>query len=234
MSRANRRNAARKKRRASELPNHLWNLSRGRGVHPDVAPIADAARDEYEEMLEALGGVEHVSPQRLAILEDLVGVGLVLRSELCRYAITRDTEIVPKITSCAHARRASFAALGLDRVAREVTPTLADYLRSRENGTATVDLEPEREVSPTTHPSAAENALTPNTWRAPSDQQTDGHDAPATVGATGRSDARVSEPEALDSTHGGEPGSAVESSGERAAAGDSGSDAADDAGEETP
>lgn len=145
---ANRRNAERRRLRAARLPRHLRDLQRQRAnVHPDVAPVAEASRREHDELLEALGGPELLSPQRRAILEDLVGLGLVLRSELLRYALERDPEIVPRITSCASARRQSLTTLGLDRIARKVDD-LEIYLagRSPQNGApTTLDVTPDPE-----------------------------------------------------------------------------------------
>ena len=146
LTRANRRNAERRRLRAARLPHHLRALQRqNANVHPDVAPIAEASRQEHDELLEALGGPDRVSPQRRAILEDLVGVGLVLRSELMRYALTRDPEAQARITSCANTRRQSLSALGLDRVATDV-PRLDEYVAAQGGAGATFDVQPEEEV----------------------------------------------------------------------------------------
>jgi hypothetical protein len=84
-------------------------------------------------MIEALGGDDRVSPQRRAIVEDAARVGVVLRCVLARFLQREepDLEAAGKIGTLASARRAALAAVGLERVAREV-PDLANYLRQRE------------------------------------------------------------------------------------------------------
>src|SRR5258706_6676191 len=84
--RARRCAAERRKRRLELEPRHLKALRAGESLHPLLAVVVDVARREHDELLHALGGPDLVTPQRRAILEDLVQVGIVLRSELMRYA----------------------------------------------------------------------------------------------------------------------------------------------------
>jgi len=99
-------------------------------VAPAMLPHLEAAEAELYGFLEALGGPDVVSPQRRTICEDVARLGVALRSELQRYAETRDPECASRLSGLVTARRSGLQAAGLERVARDV-PDLATYLRDR-------------------------------------------------------------------------------------------------------
>jgi len=98
-------------------------------VSEAVLPHLEAAEAELAGFLDALGGADEVTPQRRAVLEDVARLGVALRSELARYAETRDPDCASRLSSLTTARRSGLAAVGLDRVTREVS--LHEYIAAR-------------------------------------------------------------------------------------------------------
>ncbi len=85
--RADRRKAEAKERaRVAALvyPRDLQHLRSTGAVSPALMPLFEVAEAENQELLDAIGG-DSASPQRRAILGDVVRVGMVLRAELARY-----------------------------------------------------------------------------------------------------------------------------------------------------
>jgi len=115
----------RKRKLATVTPRDL-RLERKGLVAPSLRPALLAAEAECADVLEALGGADHVSPQRRVIVEDLARVGVALRGTLAAYVRTEDPELASKVGSLASVRRALLTALGLDRVCREID--LATYI----------------------------------------------------------------------------------------------------------
>jgi hypothetical protein len=129
ISRGLRRYHQRKREAARVRPRDLQRLRKSGTVSESLRPLLEIAEQESSELLEALGGVEHVSPQRRVLVEDAVAVGMVLRAELARYLQAGDADAGARVGSLANARRASLAALGLERHAREVD--LQAYLAAK-------------------------------------------------------------------------------------------------------
>ena len=98
-------------------------------VAPSLRPALLAAEAECADVLEALGGADHVSPQRRVIVEDLARVGVALRGTLAAYVRTEDPELASKVGSLASVRRALLTAIGLER--REKELDLQSYLTQR-------------------------------------------------------------------------------------------------------
>jgi len=71
-------------------------------------------------IVDALGGPERVSPQRLELIEDFALEGLVLQREFEEYASKRDPDAARNIVSLVNSRRALLNTVGLDRVDPEV------------------------------------------------------------------------------------------------------------------
>jgi hypothetical protein len=116
----------RKRKLAIVTPRDL-RLERRGLVAASLRPALLAAEAECADVLGALGGADHVSPQRRVIVEDLARVGVALRGTLAAYLRTEDPELASKVGSLASVRRASLSALGLDRVTRELD--LSEYLK---------------------------------------------------------------------------------------------------------
>ena len=115
-----------KRREAARVrPRDLERLRRSGTVSESLRPLLEIAEEEAAELVSALGGPDEISPQRRAIVEDLVAVGVVLRAELTRFLQSGDPDAGARVGTLAGARRASLSALGLERRAREVfDPTL--------------------------------------------------------------------------------------------------------------
>lgn len=126
ISRGLKRHFARK-RAVSLVTPHDLRLSDKGIVAPSLRPALLAAEAECADVLEALGGADHVSPQRRVIVEDLARVGVALRGTLAAYVRTEDPELASKVGSLASVRRALLTAIGLERVTRELD--LTEYLK---------------------------------------------------------------------------------------------------------
>jgi len=124
-----RRYHERRRKVAQVAPRDLARLARDGELAPSLRPLLPIAAEEAYELTEALGGLASVSPQRRAIIEDIVAVGIVLRATLARFLQTRDHELGSKVGTLASARRASLQALGLERVAKELD--LSTYLAQK-------------------------------------------------------------------------------------------------------
>lgn len=127
-----RRAAQARARRARQELRELAVLARSGTTPGGVAPYLEAAGREAAELLDALGGVDRVSPQRRVLIEDTARLGLVLRSLLVSFVQGGgvDGETGSRIATLANARRANLSALGLDRHVEDV-PDLTSYLAKR-------------------------------------------------------------------------------------------------------
>lgn len=122
-------------RRAARItPSDLVALARvGSPVRAELRPLVDAAASELEELVAALGGQDHVSPQRLLLAQDVVRLGLLVRALMQRFAQSGDADLASRLGTLLSTRRAGIVALGLERHAREVS--LKDYVAQRERET---------------------------------------------------------------------------------------------------
>ena len=111
-------------------PGELVALQKQGTVSESLKACAALAQEEALGLVNALGGVEHVSEQRMVLIQDTVRLGLVLRAVMVRFLQgDGDPELASKVGTLASARRASLQALGLERVAKEVD--LPAYLERR-------------------------------------------------------------------------------------------------------
>jgi len=140
-----RRYHARRMALARIAPAELRELERTGSVSARLRPFVAQAAQEAVDFAEALGGVDQVSPQRMAILRDTARLGALL-SALLANAMQRDVldlDEVAKITSLASARRANLSAIGLERHARDVEPDLRSYLAARSGNGAGHEIDAE-------------------------------------------------------------------------------------------
>ena len=120
-------------------PLDLVRLRRSGTVAESLRPYLAMAEAEAEALLDALGGPDNVSPQTRAIVDDVARVGLLLRALLARFAQSggegeRDADLASKVGTLVSVRRSSLAAVGLARVARDVS--LASYVAREYGGNA--------------------------------------------------------------------------------------------------
>jgi hypothetical protein len=113
ISRGLKRYHERRRLSAKIRPKALDRL-RGSGiVSPSLQPLVDIAEEEMAALVASLGGVDALSAQKRALLEDVVSVGVVLRGELSRYLTQNDAEAGARVGSLANSRRATLCQLGL-------------------------------------------------------------------------------------------------------------------------
>jgi hypothetical protein len=113
ISRGLKRYHERRRQSAKIRPKALDRL-RGSGiVSPSLQPLVDIAEEEMAALVASLGGVDTLSAQQRALLEDVVSVGVVLRGELSRYLTQNDAEAGVRVGSLANSRRSTLVALGL-------------------------------------------------------------------------------------------------------------------------
>ena len=115
ISRGLKRYHERRRLSAKIRPKALDRL-RGSGiVAPSLQPLVDVAEEEMAALVTSLGGLDALSAQQRALLEDVVSVGVVLRGELSRYLTLNDPEAGARVGSLANSRRSTLVALGLKR-----------------------------------------------------------------------------------------------------------------------
>lgn len=120
-----------RRRRSQIAPAELEALRKSGTVSESIRALGlvDAAQAEAVDLLDALGGEEHVSPQRRVLIDDVARIGLVMRAELARYVQKGDADAAGRVGTLAGQRRSSLAALGLD--VRRVERDLDEYLARR-------------------------------------------------------------------------------------------------------
>jgi hypothetical protein len=103
-----------RRRQAAQIRPRALDRLRGSGiVAPSLQPLVDIAEEEMAALVASLGGVDALSAQQRALLEDVVSVGVVLRGELSRYLTQNDAEAGVRVGSLANSRRSSLCQLGL-------------------------------------------------------------------------------------------------------------------------
>lgn len=119
ISRGVHRHNARRRAMAQVALAELALARRAGAVAPQLAGLLECADVEADAIAEGLGGVDQLSPQRLAMVQDFARLGVVLRGELARYLEARDGEAAARVGTLAGQRRQILATLGLDRFARD-------------------------------------------------------------------------------------------------------------------
>jgi hypothetical protein len=99
-------------------------------VTEQLRPFLAEATAECADVLEALGGVDRVSPQQRILAEDLARLGVAIRGTLAAYLKSEDPDLASRLGTLTGARRASLVVLGLERLEHEV-PSLEAYLRAK-------------------------------------------------------------------------------------------------------
>lgn len=129
-------------------------LRRSGSVSRALVPFVSQAHDEAGGLVQALGGEDQVSEQRMLLIRDTVRLGTLLSALLAR-ALQReeiDPDEATKCATLANARRSNLVALGLERVARDMRLDLKSYLAARENSqeraSATIDTAADAEGAP--------------------------------------------------------------------------------------
>ena len=132
-SEALRRYHAKRRYRETLLPTHVRRWMREKAVAPALQPFVAERSGQFVEMLEALGGADHVSPQERAMLDAWFAAQVTADAIFALILKDEDHRLVERHAAYLSAARAALQAVGLERRAREVE-TLADYIevRSRE------------------------------------------------------------------------------------------------------
>ncbi len=120
-------------RRRQPLPRDL-ELWEAKGVvRPELHAVVNAARGEMLEVLDALGGENEVSPQRLALLREFVRLGVA--GQLLMGLLLRDPDqsgLASRLATVASTRAKLLNLCGLDRATQDV-PDLRQYLRDQQS-----------------------------------------------------------------------------------------------------
>lgn len=121
---------AKRRQLAQVAPSELAELERTGSVSDSLRPYAAQAIEEADAFAHGLGGIDAISAQRLALIQDASRVGLVLRAVVARFLQGEgDPELASKVGSLASTRRSLLTALGLERLEKEVD--LTDYLERK-------------------------------------------------------------------------------------------------------
>ena len=118
----------------------LQSIARERGIEGVAGEIGSLsaatvdlvihALDEREILVDAFGGPDELTPQRLLILEEILALGIAGRALMRRFLRNSgEGQLASRVGALFANRRAALRALGLDRHQREVT--LADHLAAR-------------------------------------------------------------------------------------------------------
>ena len=87
-------------------------------THSAVRALLRHGEAEALAFIEALGGPDHISPQRRALVEDSVTLGVLARSLVIYYAQkkTPDANVAGRVAALLTSRRQALVAVGLNRV----------------------------------------------------------------------------------------------------------------------
>ena len=107
----------------------LEKLRDGGTLTPVLQPFLRLAAREQADVVNALGGVDEVTPQQEATAKDYADAGLIKNAEMARYIQCMDPECASRALSAINTRRSLIAVLGLQRKALPV-PDLDAYLAS--------------------------------------------------------------------------------------------------------
>ena len=122
------------KRDQELLVPRLAAFRRRRGCDALHRALLARAAEEAVAIVEALGGLEVVSPQRLRLVEDAAIAGVILGREFGEYQKNRDPEAAARVVSLINARRSTYVQIGLDRVKVETDVTAyAEAVRAHSN-----------------------------------------------------------------------------------------------------
>ena len=106
-------------------------VSNGRDVLPDVdgrSLIARRYRDISSAITADQGGVEQCSESRLQLIRRFAACSVLAEQAEAKLANGEEIDVTQHALLCSTLTRLA-SRLGIDRVARDVTPTLSDYLK---------------------------------------------------------------------------------------------------------
>jgi hypothetical protein len=120
---------------APRNPMHRSRVSNGREVLPNIDGRSVAARRIYDitsAIVTDLGGADGLSETRLSLVRRFASLATLAEEQEAKLARGEDVDVASlahlSSTLCRLAQR-----IGLKRVARDVTPSLPEYLRSAED-----------------------------------------------------------------------------------------------------
>lgn len=113
-------------------------------VSEQLRPIVRTRLGQREQMVEDLGGAEHVSQMQRAALDTWMQAQVAADAEWRRYIAEDDRGALERLSTLLNTARAALVAVGLERRARDVTLDLSAYLDHRDAPaprSATIELE---------------------------------------------------------------------------------------------
>lgn len=129
-------------------------------VSEQLRPIVRTRLGQREQMIEDMGGAEYVSMMQRAALDTWMQAQVAADAEWRRYVAEDDRLALERLSTLLNTARAALVAVGLERRARDVTPTLDDYLRQPAQAPAgrTIDVAPDHVPAPAADTSAGASA----------------------------------------------------------------------------
>jgi hypothetical protein len=91
---------------------------------------ARAAIDLRDSIINDLGGADAVSAMKRAVIDNAATLGAMLEDMAASYLAGEGADLALYAT-LANAQRRLLADLGLERRARDITPSLADYVKGK-------------------------------------------------------------------------------------------------------
>jgi len=113
-------------------PSEVRDAEKAGVISESLKRHAIEAQAETLALVNALGGLDTLSEQRLILIQDAGRLGLIVRALTTQFLQgAGDPDLGTRIATITTARRTLLQTLGLDRVASEV-PDLATYLRDKD------------------------------------------------------------------------------------------------------
>ena len=94
-----------------------------------LRPLCKLAEQELEELVSDAGGPDEITASRRMLLEDAVVLGVMVRAETQRFLATHDPTATERLATWINSRRANLVAAGLERQAKDVTPSLDEHVQ---------------------------------------------------------------------------------------------------------
>jgi hypothetical protein len=99
----------------------------------DLDKRTNAAKLTFElrdRIMSDLGGADRLSAMQMEVIDNVAVMGAMLRDAAAGYLTGEPTDLA-EFTTLANAQRRLLADLGFQRVPRDVTPDLQNYIKGR-------------------------------------------------------------------------------------------------------
>ncbi len=131
---------ARRREAARVRPTHVDRWMRDGAVHPALRPIVAARASQVEQMVQDLGGPDEVTAMQRGVLEGWIQAQVAADVEFSRLIQDPKAEIPERLLTGINSARSALVALGLTRRARDLTPSVTEYLAAKASQAAPAEL----------------------------------------------------------------------------------------------